>query len=159
MELKTFGEKKPRRTFRFFSSFSFSFSFDSLYTCVANGSTDEFVKAEALQQAKAVQNMLQIGFHLSAQVHEINTMITPAKLSQQYYHVSIIFDRKKITSCHCTCNNPSSWCAHIVAVCLCRIAEVNSNLIRLFFFCLNEHFPFSHKTVAFDHPFPSRFRV
>ena len=98
----------------------------SLYTCVANGSTDEFVRAEAIQEAKAVQNMLQIGFHLSAQVHEINTLTVPTKVSPQFYHVSIIFDRKKITSCHCTCNNASSWCAHIVAVCLCRIDEVRS---------------------------------
>jgi hypothetical protein len=115
----------------------------SLYTCVANGSTDEFVKAEALQQAKAVQNMLQIGFHLSAQVHEINSMTTTttttatAKISSQYYHVSIIFDRKKITSCHCTCNNSCSWCSHIVAVCICRIAQVRcSNLVS--FHCRRE---------------------
>lgn len=98
----------------------------SLYTCVANGSTDEFVKAEALQQAKAVQNMLQIGFHLSAQVYEITSVANITKTTTQYYHASIIFDRKKITSCHCTCNNSSSWCSHIVAVCLCRIAQVNS---------------------------------
>lgn len=95
-----------------------------LYTCVANGSTDEFIKAEALQQAKAVQNMLQIGFHLSAQVYEISSVTNSSKITTQYYHVSIIFDRKKITSCHCTCNNSSSWCSHIVAVCLCRIAQV-----------------------------------
>jgi len=104
----------------------------SLYTCVANGSTDEFVKAEALQQAKAVQNMLQIGFHLSAQVYEINSVTNTTKITTQYYHVSIIFDRKKITSCHCTCNNSSSWCSHIVAVCLCRIAQVKSCNLILF---------------------------
>ena len=97
---------------------------------MANGSTDEFVKAEALQQAKAVQNMLQIGFHLSAQVYEINSMTSTTKAATQYYHVSVIFDRKKITSCHCTCNNSSAWCSHIVAVCLCRIAQVT------FFFLL-----------------------
>jgi hypothetical protein len=104
------------------------FSLSSLYTCVANGSTDEFVKAEALQQAKAVQNMLQIGFHLSAQVYELNSVTNATKATTQYYHVSIIFDRKKITSCHCTCNNSSSWCSHIVAVCICRIAQVNFHL-------------------------------
>ncbi|CAF4331863.1 unnamed protein product [Rotaria socialis] len=101
-----------------------------LYTCVANGSTDEFTKAEALQQAKAVQNMLQIGFHLSSQVYDINSITNINKATMQYYHVSIIFDRKKITSCHCTCNNPSSWCSHIVAVCLCRIAQPENCCLR-----------------------------
>ncbi len=104
----------------------------SLYTCVANGSTDEFVKAETLQQAKAVQNMLQIGFHLSAQVYELNSVTNTTKTTTQYYHVSIIFDRKKITSCHCTCNNSSSWCSHIVAVCICRIAQVKFFLFDLY---------------------------
>ena len=101
-----------------------------LYTCVANGSTDEFIKAEALQHAKAVQNMLQIGFHLSAQVYEMNSVTNSTKTTTQYYHVSIIFDRKKITSCHCTCNNSSSWCSHIVAVCLCRIAQPQNCCLR-----------------------------
>jgi len=76
--------------------------------------------------------MLQIGFHLSAQVHEINSISNTTKLPTQYYHVSIIFDRKKITSCDCTCNNSSSWCSHIVAVCLCRIAQVKSLKLILF---------------------------
>lgn len=121
----------------FFSVYSINILFDnfvfSLYSCVANGSTDEFVKAEALQQAKAVQHMLQIGFHLSAQVYETSSITNTPKTSTQYYHVSIIFDRKKITSCHCTCNNSSSWCSHIVAVCLCRISQVNvENSLRFF---------------------------
>ena len=129
--------------------------FSSLYTCVANGSTDEFVKAEALQQAKAVQNMLQIGFHLSAQVYEMNSVTNTTKSTTQYYHVSIIFDRKKITSCHCTCNNPSSWCSHIVAVCLCRIAQVKfdwygkTNIDLSYFF--------SHKIVVCEHLFPNHY--
>ena len=121
MELKTFGRPLISSSNSYLLTF-----FNSLYTCVANGSTDEFVKAEALQQAKAVQNMLQIGFHLSAQVYEITSVANITKTTTQYYHASIIFDRKKITSCHCTCNNSSSWCSHIVAVCLCRIAQVRS---------------------------------
>ncbi|CAF0912729.1 unnamed protein product [Didymodactylos carnosus] len=39
-----------------------------LYTCVANGSTDEFIKAETLHQSKCIRNVLQIGFHLSADI-------------------------------------------------------------------------------------------
>ncbi|CAF0729450.1 unnamed protein product [Didymodactylos carnosus] len=48
-----------------------------LYTCVANGSTDEFVKAETLYQSKCVRNVLQIGFHLSADVQEMTTATHP----------------------------------------------------------------------------------
>lgn len=96
--------------------------------------------------------MLQIGFHLSAQVHEINSVSNTTKLPTQYYHVSIIFDRKKITSCDCTCNNSSSWCSHIVAVCLCRIAQV-----KFFeFYFKKEYFlwnHFSHKIVVYEHRF------
>ena len=77
--------------------------------------------------------MLQIGFHLSAQVYEINSLTNPTKTTTQYYHVSIIFDRKKITSCHCTCNNSSSWCSHIVAVCLSRIAQVKTFFLNYFY--------------------------
>jgi hypothetical protein len=99
--------------------------------------------------------MLQIGFHLSAQVYEINSMTNTAKTTTQYYHVSIIFDRKKITSCHCTCNNSSTWCSHIVAVCLCRIAQVKS--IESFGF-FNERFMlFSHRIVVFVHQFPNHY--
>lgn len=42
----------------------------------------------------------------------------------QAVNVAVVCDRKKITSCHCTCSKPSSWCSHIVAVCLSRIYEV-----------------------------------
>ncbi|VDP10961.1 unnamed protein product, partial [Soboliphyme baturini] len=40
-----------------------------LYSCLANGNADEFVKGEDLYRNKAVQNILQIGFHLSATVN------------------------------------------------------------------------------------------
>ena len=39
-----------------------------LYSCLANGSSDEFNKGEHLYKAKAVREPLQIGFHLSANV-------------------------------------------------------------------------------------------
>merc|ERR1712018_940166 len=39
-----------------------------LYSCLADGSADEFVKGEHLTKIKAVKDPLQIGFHLSATV-------------------------------------------------------------------------------------------
>jgi hypothetical protein len=41
----------------------------------------------------------------------------------QTFNVAIVCDRKKITSCHCSCSKQNSWCLHIVAVCLSRIIE------------------------------------
>merc|ERR1712018_177239 len=57
-----------------------------LYSCLANGSADEFIKGEHLQKNKAVKDPLQIGFHLLATV-------TPGggKPSQS---TSVTFDRK-----------------------------------------------------------------
>ena len=42
-----------------------------LYSCLANGSSDEFNKGDHIFKTKAVRDPLQIGFHLSA------TILTP----------------------------------------------------------------------------------
>ena len=42
-----------------------------LYSCLANGSADEFNKGDHIFKTKAVRDPLQIGFHLSA------TILTP----------------------------------------------------------------------------------
>lgn len=39
-----------------------------LYSCLANGNADEFQRGQSLYDAAAVRDVLQIGFHLSAQV-------------------------------------------------------------------------------------------
>ena len=39
-----------------------------LYSCLANGSPDEFQRGEHLLRAKCIRNVLQIGFHLCATV-------------------------------------------------------------------------------------------
>lgn len=108
-----------------------------LYSCLANGSADEFQKGEALYKSRSLQSLLQIGmcrtwllhksayifcclgFHLSATV----TAIKP-------FTVAVTFDRGRITSCSCTCNCPSSWCSHVVAVCLHRIYQVSFLLLQ-----------------------------
>lgn len=62
-----------------------------------------------------------LGFHLSASVHLSTTVQTSVK-----HNVAVTFDRRRITSCNCTCNSGAYWCSHIVAVCLYRIHQVSS---------------------------------
>ncbi|XP_064457941.1 zinc finger SWIM domain-containing protein 8 homolog [Ornithodoros turicata] len=97
-----------------------------LYSCLANGSPEEFQRGEHLFKAKATKDLLQIGFHLSATVH------TPQSLSvsKGSYNVAVTFDRCRITSCNCTCNSTASWCSHVVAVCLHRIHQPNQVCLR-----------------------------
>ena len=66
--------------------------------------------------------MTEPGFHLSATV-----LGTQGKGT---CNVAVTFDRRRITSCDCTCASPSSWCSHVVAVCLFRIHQPNSVCLR-----------------------------
>ncbi|KAF5300151.1 hypothetical protein FQR65_LT09242 [Abscondita terminalis] len=102
-----------------------------LYSCLANGSADEFARGESLYRSHSVKDPLQIGFHLSASVHQI---------PRGTHNVAVTFDRRRISSCNCTCNSTAYWCSHIVAVCLTRIhwphlvtlrAPVSESLSRL----------------------------
>ncbi|CAK1546179.1 unnamed protein product [Leptosia nina] len=103
-----------------------------LYSCLANGSSEEFQKGEQLFRDKAVKDVLQIGFHLSATVS--------LTMARTQFNVAVTFDRQKISSCNCTCSSSAHWCSHIVAVCLFRIhlptqvclrAPVSESLQRL----------------------------
>nr|CAI5864382.1 unnamed protein product [Callosobruchus analis] len=102
-----------------------------LYSCLANGSADEFLRGEGLFKNRMVKDPLQIGFHLSASVQQ-----TP----RGTHNVAVTFDRRRISSCNCTCNSTAYWCSHVVAVCLTRIhwphlvtlrAPVSESLSRL----------------------------
>ncbi|XP_014298528.2 zinc finger SWIM domain-containing protein 8 homolog [Microplitis demolitor] len=109
-----------------------------LYSCLANGSADEFQRGENLFRTRSVKDILQIGFHLSA---TINTQICSGTVaSKEPFKVSVTFDRRRITSCNCTCTSAAYWCSHVVAVCLYRIhlssqvclrAPVSESLSRL----------------------------
>ncbi|WAQ97485.1 ZSWM8-like protein [Mya arenaria] len=90
-----------------------------LYSCLANGSAEEFQKGDHLYKSKSVKNALQIGFHLSA------TVAHPTHLSHHKgsFQVAILFDRRRISQCTCTCNSNALWCSHVVAVCLFRIHQ------------------------------------
>ncbi|XP_060523765.1 zinc finger SWIM domain-containing protein 8 homolog [Cylas formicarius] len=107
-----------------------------LYSCLANGSADEFARGENLHRNHMVKDPLQIGFHLSASVQQgrYNTGNPPT------HNVAVTFDRRRISSCNCTCQSTAYWCSHIVAVCLTRIhwphlvtlrAPVSESLSRL----------------------------
>lgn len=93
-----------------------------LYSCLANGSADEFLRGENLFRDRTVKDPLQIGFHLSATV-VIN-------LPRSQFNVAVTFDRRRISSCNCTCSSVAYWCSHIVAVCLHRIHSPTQVCLR-----------------------------
>ncbi|CAL8258536.1 unnamed protein product [Lota lota] len=96
-----------------------------LYSCLANGSPDEFQRGEQLYRVRAVKDPLQIGFHLSATVFS-----TQGGQSKGAYNVAVMFDRCRITSCSCTCGAGAKWCAHVVALCLFRIHNASAVCLR-----------------------------
>ncbi|XP_053160966.1 zinc finger SWIM domain-containing protein 8 isoform X2 [Hemicordylus capensis] len=96
-----------------------------LYSCLANGSADEFQRGEQLFRMRAVKDPLQIGFHLSATV--VPPQMVPPKGA---YNVAVMFDRCRITSCSCTCGAGAKWCAHVVALCLFRIHNASAVCLR-----------------------------
>uniref|UniRef100_A0A8C2ZWL6 Zinc finger, SWIM-type containing 8 n=1 Tax=Cyclopterus lumpus TaxID=8103 RepID=A0A8C2ZWL6_CYCLU len=96
-----------------------------LYSCLANGSPDEFQRGEQLYRIRAVKDPLQIGFHLSATV-----VTSQSGQSKGAYNVAVMFDRCRITSCSCTCGAGAKWCAHVVALCLFRIHNASAVCLR-----------------------------
>ncbi|XP_070185211.1 zinc finger SWIM domain-containing protein 8-like isoform X3 [Littorina saxatilis] len=100
-----------------------------LYSCLANGSADEFTKGDHLYKARAVKDALQIGFHLSATVNAPQNFNQGGQ-GKGNYNVAVVFDRRRISSCSCSCNCSASWCCHIVALCLFRIHQGMSVTLR-----------------------------
>ncbi|ESO11610.1 hypothetical protein HELRODRAFT_190028 [Helobdella robusta] len=94
-----------------------------LYSCLANGSSEEFSRGESHYKNKCLSGVLQIGFHLSGTV-------TANNFNKGSYNVAIVFDRKHITSCTCTCSITATWCSHVVALCLFRIHQANQVCLR-----------------------------
>jgi hypothetical protein len=70
------------------------------------------------------------GFHLSAEVLPLCNTNPNTNAKSQVLNVAVVCDRKRITSCHCSCSKASSWCSHIVAVCLSRINEPHNVELR-----------------------------
>ncbi|XP_049735079.1 zinc finger SWIM domain-containing protein 5 isoform X2 [Elephas maximus indicus] len=81
-----------------------------------------------LLDSGSVENVLQVGFHLSGTVTEPATASEPAMT----YKVAISFDRCKITSVTCGCGNKDIfYCAHVVALSLYRIRKPDQVKLRL----------------------------
>ncbi|XP_048577429.1 uncharacterized protein LOC5516654 isoform X3 [Nematostella vectensis] len=63
---------------------------------------------EAMFKPKNIRDMKQIGCRLSAKV-------------AGFHFVTIFFDRRKITSAHCSCQSQRPWCQHVQETALERI--------------------------------------
>uniref|UniRef100_A0A674AER6 Zinc finger SWIM-type containing 6 n=1 Tax=Salmo trutta TaxID=8032 RepID=A0A674AER6_SALTR len=79
-----------------------------------------FKRGIALLESGCVDNVLQVGFHLSGTVTE---PATPSE-SELICSVSVSFDRCKITAVTCSCGNKDIfYCAHVVALALYRVRK------------------------------------
>ena len=82
-------------------------------------------------------NMSHEGFHLSASVippqsltHGSSAVLTTTGDGgnmKGVYNVALVFDRRHITSCSCSCSSGAAWCSHVVALCLFRIHQVKTH--------------------------------
>uniref|UniRef100_A0AAQ5XY27 SWIM-type domain-containing protein n=1 Tax=Amphiprion ocellaris TaxID=80972 RepID=A0AAQ5XY27_AMPOC len=87
-----------------------------------------FRRGIALLESGCVDNVLQVGFHLSGTVREPATSSEPELLS----NVSVSFDRCKITAVTCSCGNKDIfYCAHVVALSLYRVRKPEQVRLRL----------------------------
>uniref|UniRef100_A0A8C6LA25 Zinc finger SWIM-type containing 6 n=1 Tax=Nothobranchius furzeri TaxID=105023 RepID=A0A8C6LA25_NOTFU len=87
-----------------------------------------FRRGIALLESGCVDNVLQVGFHLSGTVREPATSSEPELLC----NVSVSFDRCKITSVTCSCGNKDIfYCAHVVALSLYRVRKPEQVKLRL----------------------------
>uniref|UniRef100_A0A3Q3BPM9 Zinc finger, SWIM-type containing 6 n=1 Tax=Haplochromis burtoni TaxID=8153 RepID=A0A3Q3BPM9_HAPBU len=79
-----------------------------------------FLRGVTLLEGGWVDNVLQVGFHLSGTVTDPATPSSPELICS----VSVSFDRCKITAVTCTCGNKDIfYCAHVVALSLYRVRK------------------------------------
>uniref|UniRef100_A0A673CE23 Zinc finger SWIM domain-containing protein 6 n=1 Tax=Sphaeramia orbicularis TaxID=375764 RepID=A0A673CE23_9TELE len=87
-----------------------------------------FRRGIALLESGCVDNVLQVGFHLSGTVREPATSSEPELVC----NVSVSFDRCKITAVTCSCGNKDIfYCAHVVALSLYRVRKPELVKLRL----------------------------
>ncbi|XP_061913362.1 zinc finger SWIM domain-containing protein 6 [Entelurus aequoreus] len=87
-----------------------------------------FRRGVALLEGGCVDNVLQVGFHLSGTVREPAT----SSEAEAQCSVSISFDRCKITAVTCGCGNKDIfYCAHVVALSLYRVRSPELVKLRL----------------------------
>ncbi|XP_019724913.1 zinc finger SWIM domain-containing protein 5 isoform X1 [Hippocampus comes] len=95
---------------------------------VGTGDALPFRRGIRLLETGCVENVLQVGFHLSGTVTEPATSSEP----EVTHKVAISFDRCKITSVTCGCGNRDIfYCAHVVALSLYRIRKPELVKLRL----------------------------
>uniref|UniRef100_A0A8C6KWR4 Zinc finger, SWIM-type containing 5 n=1 Tax=Nothobranchius furzeri TaxID=105023 RepID=A0A8C6KWR4_NOTFU len=95
---------------------------------VGTGDGLPFRRGIRLLETGCVENVLQVGFHLSGTVTEPATPSEP----EITHKVAISFDRCKITSVTCGCGNRDIfYCAHVVALSLYRIRKPEQVKLRL----------------------------
>uniref|UniRef100_A0A8D3EFZ8 Zinc finger, SWIM-type containing 5 n=1 Tax=Scophthalmus maximus TaxID=52904 RepID=A0A8D3EFZ8_SCOMX len=102
----------------------------SSFQCRVAGEEDglPFRRGIRLLETGCVENVLQVGFHLSGTVTEPTTSSDP----EVTHKVAISFDRCKITSVTCGCGNRDIfYCAHVVALSLYRIRKPEQVKLRL----------------------------
>ncbi|KAK4885452.1 hypothetical protein RN001_001723 [Aquatica leii] len=96
-----------------------------------------FCKGLKLLETGCVDNVLQVGFHLSGVVTACRISPPPtlpcgAPEPPQKFKVSVSFDRCKITSVTCSCETKDIfWCQHVVALSLYRIRNAESVRLRV----------------------------
>ncbi|XP_077981379.1 zinc finger SWIM domain-containing protein 5-like [Glandiceps talaboti] len=108
-----------------------------MYSSLNNASVNDsdynklpFQRGIRLLENGAVDNVLQVGFHLSGTVTEPGNQLYSEP--DRVYRVSISFDRCKITSVTCGCDNKDIfWCQHVVALSLYRIRKAESVELRV----------------------------
>ncbi|XP_034094819.1 zinc finger SWIM domain-containing protein 6 isoform X1 [Gymnodraco acuticeps] len=87
-----------------------------------------FRRGIALLESGCVDNVLQVGFHLSGTVREPATASEPELVC----NVSVSFDRCKITAVTCSCGNKDIfYCTHVVALALYRVRKPEQVKLRL----------------------------
>uniref|UniRef100_A0AAR2KVA9 ZSWIM4-8 C-terminal domain-containing protein n=1 Tax=Pygocentrus nattereri TaxID=42514 RepID=A0AAR2KVA9_PYGNA len=102
-----------------------------MYSSAGTGAAGDglpFRRGIRLLETGCVDNVLQVGFHLSGTVTEPATQSEP----EITHRVAISFDRCKITSVTCGCGNRDIfYCAHVVALSLYRIRKPEQVKLRL----------------------------
>lgn len=83
----------------------------------------DFYSAKRMVENGKVKELNHIGFRLSAYVEDGRCSHYYRSDDTSRNYVTILFDRGKITSAHCSCEFKTNWCVHVVATCLARIKD------------------------------------
>ncbi|XP_046969916.1 zinc finger SWIM domain-containing protein 4-like [Vanessa cardui] len=107
-----------------------------MYSSLARAPPDDhrniaFCRGLKLLEAGCVENVLQVGFHLSGVVRA-PAAVPPCSEPERLFRVTVSFDRCKITGVTCSCEaRDIFWCQHVVALALYRIRNADSVRLRV----------------------------